>query len=164
MVFCSEDDVSKRPKDKASIVSPAVPFPMQADFVSPEPEEVLEPGAVLATQAPVGTEHPGDVETFQLRPEDIERWNPRQHAFEGEVLFYEPGFKLIYERAQNLTPVVARFVGALVLGWLVGLFLREIQWSVIIALSFVGVIELFRWKTGRYEATRWEWNWQREVL
>lgn len=153
----------KKSKEKASIHAPVKPFEVRAGYVSPEPEEELEPGAVRATQAPLGS-RPAEVETFQLRPDDIESWNPRLHSFEGEVLLYEPGIKLVYEHHKDMAPIVARLLGALVLGWLVGLFFEHIQWSVTAALSLVGFVELFRWKTGVYESTRWEWNWRRDSL
>ncbi len=150
--------------EKASIVSPEKPFVAQGNFVSPDPDDPVASDSVLTTQVSVNAGSSADVETFQLRPEDIEIWNPSQHPMDAEVVFYEPGSKLVYEQRHDLTPIVARFVGALILGWLIGLFFKEIQWSVITALSLVGVVELLRWKTGRYESIRWEWDWHRQSL
>lgn len=99
-------------------------------------------------------------EVVELYPGDVEPWNPTAHSFRGDILYYEPGKRLVYEHNYDLSNVVWRFVGALVIGWLVGLFLNQMQWSVWIALSVVGFFELVRWKTGRYDPTRLEWDWR----
>ncbi|TNE47800.1 MAG: hypothetical protein EP343_18215 [Deltaproteobacteria bacterium] len=120
-----------------------------------EPSEPSEPPEKKVSEE-------GDV--VELYPGDVEPWNPTAHAFRGDILYYEPGKRLVYEHRYDLSNVVWRFVGALVLGWLAGLFLKQVQLSVGIALSVIGVFELVRWKTGRYDTTRLEWDWREGEL
>lgn len=99
-----------------------------------------------------------------LPPESVPPWDPKIHSFRGDILLYQPGYRLIYELRFDPTVVIWRFLAALLLGWLLGLLLKQVSWSVIACVSVVGFLELVWWKTGRYDSTRWEWNWYERTL